>query len=262
MSYDLKAQVLCDHKVVEDIAFLNSDRVTVQIQRFLAVTKSLQVKRDGWVIPQNSAEFGWQLTNDPTSTQGLKQIVMNKPQKSLDDFFELTYTTTSPWCPKCNGLNVYWDFAVDNLGQLVLINVEPKLIQDVIKGTFTIRGSNQFYPWYGTLFDALIGAKIVNFDNTKLIISQDVNQFFANLKDLQAQQAQIQEVDPQEALDSLVSLNVTQPSATLEPPYINVSIIFRNKAGNLQQIREVIDSRSQQVVYGDVRDKLLLQSSS
>src|SRR5271154_5671828 len=164
MSYDLKAQRLCNHYIVEGLAFLQPDLITIKIPRAIAATRSLVLKRDGWIIPQNSTSYGWYLANDPTSgPANLKQIIMNNIQKSSDDFFELSYTTTSAWCPKCNGLNVTWDFVVNKLGQLVLITDESKLIQDVIKGTFTVLGSNQFHTWYGTLFEALIGAKISNF---------------------------------------------------------------------------------------------------
>jgi len=259
MSQDLKAEKVCDHKVVEDIAFLQDDRKTIKIPRIVAVSRSLVLKRDGWIIPQDSREFGWSVAQDGDDP-GKKRIILRKIQKSTDDFFEVSYITTVEWCPKCATQSVYWDFVIDKLGRLVMVKREEKLIQDVIKGTFTVRGSNIFHDWYGTLFEALIGSKLVNFDNTKLVIAQDVNSFFQNLKDLQSQQAQIQSVDQEELLDSLISVNVSQPSASSEPTYIVVSIIFRNKAGNLREIREVIDSRSQARVYGDVRDKLLLLS--
>jgi hypothetical protein len=253
MSREIKVERICDHKVVEDIAFIESDRRTINIIRDLAVSKSLQIKRNGFVISENSPEFGFKVLENKNSSR--KKIELKKKQKSSDDFFELSYTTSLTDCPKCEGLSYYFDYAVDELGRLVLISNEEKLLQDVVKGTLTIRGTNTYYPWYGTVLDALIGGKITNIDNLKLLMAQDVEALLQNLKDLQDQQASFQEVSDEERIEQLISIDVSQPDFT-NPTLVEISIIFRNRAGNIRDVRRVIDKNNQMKLYAQIQDKL------
>jgi len=255
MSKEIKIERVCDHKIIEDTVFIESDRKTININRDLAVSKSLQIKRNGFVISENSPEYGFKILGNTNSNR--KKIELKRRQKSTDDFFELSYITSVSDCPKCEGLSYYFDYAVDELGRLVIINNEEKLLQDVIKGTLTIRGTNTYYPWYGTLLDALIGGKITNINNLKLLMAQDVESFLQNLKDLQDQQASFQEVSDEERIEQLISIDVTQPDFT-NPTLVEISIIFRNRAGNIRDVRRIVDKNNQMKLYAQIQDKLKL----
>lgn len=251
MSTELKIETVCDHKIVEDVVFLASDQRTIDISRRVAVAKSLQVKKNGFVILPDSVEFGY-VVEEPTP--GIKRIVFKKPIKSSNDFFELTYITNVGDCPKCSGGSYLFDYAVDALGRVVLVKDNEKLIQDITKGVLTIKGTNPYHPWYGTILDTLVGSKIADFEKLKLIISQDVQDLFSNIKDLQIQQVEVQDVTDKERVEQLISVNTTRPDAS-NPTLVSVSITYRNRAGNIREIQRVIDKSTAQV-FGTAQDQL------
>lgn len=243
MSTEIKIETVCDHKIVEDVVFLAADQRTIDISRRVAVSKSLQVKKNGFVIQPDSLEFGY-VVQEPTA--GVKKIVFKKPIRSSNDFFELTYITVAGDCPKCNASSYLFDYAIDALGRVVLIRDNEKLLQDVTKGVLTIKASNPYHPWYGTILDALIGSKIADFERLKLIISQDVQELFNNVKDLQIQQVDVQDVTDKERVEQLISVNTVRPDPT-NPTLVTVSITYRNRAGNIREIQRVIDKSTAQV---------------
>lgn len=242
MSQDLNIERYCDHYIVEDIAFINSDAQTIDLIRDLASQQSLILKKNGFVIAQNNTSFPWMLANS-VNYLGNKAIKFQYVQKSTDDFYELSYLTTLGTCPKCLGSGFEFDLSVDVLGHLVTVENETKLMQDMVKGTITIKGSNPYYTWYGTVIDALIGSKLANFTNIRVAVSQDVNNLVKNLKDMQSQQALIvgQNVTPNEMINQLISITVTQPDPNNEPTTIQIAIVFDSQAGNVRVINRVID---------------------
>lgn len=251
MSTDLKIETVCDHKVVEDVVYIADDQRTIDISRRVAAAKSLQVKKNGFVILPDSLEFGY-VVEEPTP--GVKRIVFKKPIKSTNDFFELTYITVVGDCPKCNGSSYLFDYAVDALGRAVLVKDNEKLLQDVSKGVLTIKGTNPYHPWYGTILDTLIGSKVADFERLKLIISQDVQELFNNIKDLQIQQVEVQDVTDKERVEQLISVNTVRPDPS-NPTLVTVSITYRNRAGNIREIQRVID-KSTARVFGTAQEQL------
>lgn len=251
MSSEIKIETLCDHKIVEDLAFLSEDRRTIPIARRVAVSKSLKIKRNGFLIQPDSPEFGYFVEE---LAPGVKQVVFKKPIKSQNDFFELTYITVVEDCPKCEGTSFYFDFSIDELGRVVLIEGDAKLTQDVVKGTLTIKGSNPYHPWYGTILDTLIGTKIADFEKLKLLISQDVQELFSNIKDLQIQQSEVQDISDNERIEQLISIQSARPDSA-NPSFVTVSITYRNRAGNIREIRRVLD-RNTARVFGTIQDRL------
>lgn len=266
MSFDIKVEKVCDHRVCEDVVFIQNDYRTLQVNRDIAVQSSIVVKRDGFEIEPENPVYGYSVVDVVFETNPLnpfqnpnlpitKAIVFNKRMKSADDFYELSYVTYLATCPKCNGTGFYFDWAVDELGQAVKIYDENKLLQDVVKGTYTIKGSNPFYLWYGTYFEALIGSKLSGIEQLKLVIAQDVNNFFSNLKDLQNQQARFQTVSDRERIQQLISVSVNIPDQN-NPTLVEVSIIFRNKAGNIKEITRVVNDTGTVQLLSGVQQKL------
>lgn len=251
MSTEVKIETLCDHKIVEDLAFLEADRRTISIPRRVAVSKSLKLKRNGFLISPDSPEFGFIVEElEP----GIKKVLFKKPLKSQDDFFELTYITVAEDCPKCDGTSFHFDFAIDELGRAVVIEGEEKLTQDVVKGTLTIKGTNPYHPWYGTILNTLIGSKIADFEKLKLLISQDIQELFSNIKDLQIQQSEVQEIADKERIEQLISIQSARPDPS-NPSLVTVSITYRNRAGNIREIQRVLD-RNTARVFGTAQDRL------
>jgi len=254
MSQEVAIFRICDHFVTEDLLFINSDFQSISINRPIGSQKNFELKRDGFVIPTTSRNYGYSLAIDPNNN-ALQVVQFKKLQQSSDDFFELSYYTVQGWCPKCNTLNVYFDWVFDNSGRLVLIKNEQKLLQDVIKGTLTIEGSNTYHTWYGTVLQSLIGGKIANFPNLQVLLGNDVRDFINNLKSLQAKQALIQTVTPQEMINNLVSINVSQNPAN--PDLVEISIIISNVAGDVREITRVINQNNQLMITGNLTTPLL-----
>lgn len=251
MSTEIKIETLCDHKIVEDLVLLESDFKTLLISRRVAVRKSIKLKKNGFIIPQDSPEFGY-FVEDVSA--GIKKIVFKKPIKTQNDFFEISYITTTEDCPKCEGTSFLFDFAIDELGRAVIIEGDEKLTQDVVKGTLTIQGTNPYHPWYGTILNTLIGTKISDFERLKLLISQDIQELFSNIKDLQIQQSEVQDVSDKERIEQLISIQSTRPDPA-NPSFVSVSITYRNRAGNIREIQRVLD-RNTARIFGTVQDRL------
>lgn len=251
MSSDLKIETVCDHKIVEDLVFLESDQRTISIARRVAVAKSLKLKRNGFLIHPDSPEFGYLVQE---TSPGVKTILFKKPIRSQNDFFELSYITVTEDCPKCEGTSFHFDFAIDELGHAVVLQNEDKLTQDIVKGVFTIKNSNPYHPWYGTILDTLIGTKIADFEKLKLVISQDIQELFSNVKDLQIQQSDVQDVTDKERIEQLVSVQSSRPDPS-NPSFVTVSITYRNRAGNIREIKRVVDKTTAKV-FGTAQDRL------
>jgi len=261
MSTDVKVETICDHRIVEDIAFLNDDMLTINVSRRIAVSKSLVIKRNGFVISPDSKDFGYYVEDVPLIGLGVnrlsqtsKRIRFKKPLKSKDDFFELTYITALGDCPKCDGSSRYFDFAVDSLGRLVILKDNEKLMQDISKGILTEKGSNPYHPWYGTAISALVGAKLTDFQRLQLIISQDVQQFISNTKDLQNQQSDVQDLSDKERVEQLISVQTSRPDPT-NPTLVTISITYRNRAGNIREIQKTVDKSTSQI-FATAQDQL------
>ena len=242
MSQDIAIERVCDHYIVEDVAFINSDYRTIDLIRDLAATQSLILKKNGFVITSNNTAFPWALALS-TNYIGNKAIRFVEVQKSNDDFYELSYTTSLAECPKCLGSGFEFDYSLDVLGHVVTVENEDKLLQDMVKGTITISGSNPYYKWYGTVVDALVGTKITNFTTIRVTVATDVQSLVDNLKDMQTQQAAVatQQVTLNEMINALLSITVTQPDPANEPTLIEIAIVFSNMAGNIRMLTRTLD---------------------
>ena len=285
MSKEISLFKICDHYITEDLVQINSDYRTITIPRTIGNQKSFSVKRNGFDIDPTSKDFGFGLEKDPDyidqyglkatpdnsqifGAKGQRQILkFDKRQKSNDDFFELSYYTTLGWCPKCNTLSVYFDWVFDDFGRFFLIQNEEKLIQDAIKGTLTVRGSNTYHTWYGTILDSLIGGKIANFNgqlssrpNMQALIGNDVTNFLNNLKDLQDQQSSVQEVTDKERIEEIILIYVQQNPKN--PDLVEISIKIRNRdkskdsKARIVEITRVIDKNNRLRVTGNLLDPL------
>lgn len=250
MSFDINIDRTCDHKVVEDVVFIQPDYQTLIVGRDIAVANSLVVKRDGFLLdPKNTtSQYAFKVVSN-SEYAASKVIRFNKRMKSNDDFYELSYITTLSDCPKCSGIGRYWDYVFDRLGEFNTLQNEAKLTQDMVKGTLTIKGSNPYFPWYGTVIDALVGGKLYNLSNIRLQVAQDVSKFVENLKNIQDQQAQLQTVTDNERIRQLLSVDVQQAVLT-NPTVIQISITFSTKAGNIQRITKTFSTSPQFALLG------------
>lgn len=229
MSIDLKIFSICDHRINKEIVQINSDYKTIKLPRILA-SSNIDLYINDNLIDSKSSINGFNLEIDEIVGNFKRyKIVFNKIRKSLDDFYEVSYSVLSNLCPKCTGLKVLNDISYNNLGLVNTVQNEEKLLQEVKKGLLTTIGSNPFHIWYGTNINKLIGSKIVNVDTLRAYLVQEVNLYLDKYLDIQIKQGQYQQVSDREAYYQTLLVDLT-PDET-DPTYWTLNIIFQNRTG-------------------------------
>lgn len=119
---------------------------------------------------------------------------------------KLTYSVPSSACRRCGGTQVENDMRSDVTGQSILIRNEDLLYQAVMKALLTVKGSNPYYPWYGTRIQDRIGSK--NLGGISAAISEDIRRTLSKLQELQKGQGEVQIVTAKERLYSIQAVRV------------------------------------------------------
>jgi hypothetical protein len=231
MSICIKTEAVCDHRILQDQLFLSPDMQTIKIPRTLS-SSDVILRINGFEIAKDNKLFGWYVTEDPDNYLTKTAIlVFNDRVKSNDNFYELDYSVVSKFCPKCLGLKNITDMSFNNLGYLNTVMYEEKLLQEIKKGISTTLKSNQFHEWIGTELNTLIGSKMSNVEVIKNRLTQDLIRYLEQYLDTQVQQAYVQDVDPREAYQKLLAIDVV-PEYNQDLTIWTVSIVFKNRSGD------------------------------
>lgn len=191
----------------------------------------LRMYRGRLVVP------GWSLVKeDPRFTEDplARKIVFDEPLRTDDDEFEVSYHTIRAVCRRCMGSGVENDFRHNQKGDPIFVRNNQLLLQEIEKIIFTIRGSNVFHRWYGTLISDMIGSKIVG--GGAMVESQLVAQISSTIerhRKLKERQAQIQPVSRAEMLNRVVSIEVEQGR---DPTVFFVSITLESQSGEIETL--------------------------
>lgn len=122
------------------------------------------------------------------------------------------------------------DWKIGANGDFVTVEKTEKLVQDILKICITPMGSNPAAKAYGCKITNLPG--LVSDDQTlNTVGSGQLRNSIELLKKLQELQQNYQYVSPEEAIASIVSIQVIQN--TTDPRYYSITIVVVNKA--LQQ---------------------------
>lgn len=262
MSYDLKLYRKCDHRLLKQQREVSGvDRRSVLLRHVMGSQANVRVFVNGFEVFQNDDLYGWSIVKEEgavpvTTTQqrfitgsdgcidsvvnvGIDQtprkILFNRIFRATDDCIEISYFALPVSCPKCNGIGVHFDYEYSNIGRLVRVVNEQKLIQDMEKIILTIIGSSIFYPWYGTSLVDLIGGKGLG-ATTQAQISAEISQGLVNLKKLQEQQELYQVVTDREFLFSILSIQVEQSQQ--DPTVFRVNVVTQSQAGSEQSFSQ------------------------
>jgi hypothetical protein len=230
MSFDLKFEAVCDHRVHMETYVLESDRRTVKLLRPVADI-GFQVFLNGYEVPSNHERWGWRLVLDPdVLTNDVKMLQFKKLLPSMDNVVQLSFQTSADNCRRCHGLRLYHDISLDNMGRLRAVLNEEKLSQDLEKGVFTERGTNRYASWYGTGIVTLIGTKVVDSGYLRLSIQRDITAFASRMRRMQLKQGEFQTVSLKELLREVlrVDVNATDVSQTSW----DVLVEIRNQLGD------------------------------
>lgn len=183
MSFDLKIQTVCDHKVYLEPVTLASDLRSLNVTKPLAASK-VAIYASNDLVPASS----YIIKVDPTTVSTKQRMIyLNKKWKSPEDYFEVTYYTISTYCPKCAGLNIINDIQYNVKGDYLLIRNENLLLQNLEKFTVTEIQSNPFHTFIGTALVKLLGSRVTDTAYITAKITQQIAGTLDSLKSLQEQ---------------------------------------------------------------------------
>lgn len=314
MSYDFRLRNACDHRVVQERVFLESDSQRILIPRFVSNSRVFKLYINGELIDPRDEEFGYivrvrteigetidtgtdtlvhikdneyKLREDdilnetlvfrdlldlntvydpsnfevytdvdyktvvrvlPTSTitenswvhmtydyaakfvesSNYEQFEVVFDQAIISDsfVFEVTYTTDTFNCRKCNGLDYLNDLALDTVGNYLTVEGTDKLLQDAYIFTFTRKGSDPFYPRLGTFLLDFIGTRFT--ESKEVQMQVDVRDTLLLLQKLQRDQAKVQFISDPETFESFQKVKVEQDENDLTRFNIRVRINSRS----------------------------------
>ena len=132
---------------------------------------------------------GWSVQRDPTSpiVQD-RRLVFDDPLPNADPLIELNYATAAPYCRRCFGTKVEYDYSVEN-GTYATVQNTDLLSQEFEKFLFTRIGSHWKWNWLGSgLVDRIGGKGSTGSVNASALIAVDVSQAFATYQSLKTKQ--------------------------------------------------------------------------
>jgi hypothetical protein len=174
---------------------------------------------------------GWTLVSDPStlSDRPRRLVYFDEPFPSDSNFVEISYSTVKEECRRCGGLGVENDWVYGTNGEVVTVSDETLLIQELLKITYTVRGSNPFHSWYGTTIVEKIGTKNAASGVLQNAITSDVYTMFARWQGIKKFQGdKIQFVSDEEFPFRLVSVRL-DPSQT-DPTVLFLNIEVQNRS--------------------------------
>ncbi len=180
---------------------------------------------------------GWTLVDDPStlSDRPTRLIFFDDPLPGFEDFVEVNYVTMREECRRCGGLGVENDWRYGPDGKPIVLRNEDLLLQELNKILMTVRGSNPFFPGYGSSLLERIGQKGSPGAIIQSAISADIQQAFARWQSVKRKQEQEvgQFVSDEEYPFRLLGVGVEQSSR--DPTVLFVNVTVQNRS--LRQIQ-------------------------
>jgi len=143
------------------------------------------------------------------------------------DLISVNYQVDVNKCAKCKRIGQLNDFDFDKLGELILVQDEEKLLQDVMKFTIAIKGSNKAHIWWGTTLNSYVGTARVN-DYYKPKFKSEIISAGDKIKDLQIQQTQYQTVSDEEFFSHFENITVEQ--SDYNPNFYEINALVVSQA--------------------------------
>jgi len=183
----------------------------------------------------------------PKATDTVTVTYNYRDETAATDTFSIDYQAQPDRCRKCKATDVVNDYSYDKLGQLIIVSEEDKMLQDLLKLTTAIKGTNTAHPWYGTSLISFIGtARLPEYYQMKfkaeLIDAGD------RMKDLQNQQTQYQTVDDEEFFSFLDDIQVIQSEDDVN--FYEVSATVVSQAATAIELTTDIMFNQQNTVRG------------
>ena len=206
---------------------------------------------------------GWSIVRDPSTLDDrpTRLVVFDQPLKGFSDYIELNYTTIRQECRRCGGLGVENDWIYGRQGNTIEVRDEALLLQEILKIMFTLRGSNPFATWYGTLLTDTIGRKLSAGGLIQNLISSEITTAFSRWQSIKKQQEEAvgQFVSDREFPFQLLSVSVEQ--STQDPTVIFVNATVQNRSGQPLDISRGIRLPEPQDLLGDTSQQGVFRQS-
>jgi hypothetical protein len=186
---------------------------------------------------------GWSLIANPNTLtdRGVRWIIFDKPLSSFKSYVEIDYSTIREECRRCGGVGVENDWVYDGSGMVVKSRDEALLIQELLKITYTIRGSNPFVEWYGTMLLDVVGSKMTASSTLPTTIVSDIQQAFNRWQSIKRQQetAVSQEVTDEEFPWRLLNISATPSSKDPTVMFVSITVQSRSFGSPIQIARGI-----------------------
>lgn len=248
MSYDIKLQNLCDHKILWMRASLESDRKTVYLPYPIAAMASLKVRVNGIVQPVTA--YSVKTVRQSLSLTVISILEFLSKIKHHEPIIEFFYACMADTCPKCLSVKTADDFFINGHGDVETVSKEILLLQQVEKIIVTKLSTNIFHTWYGTDLHALIGTKIFDRDLLYSRIREQINNAIEKLKTIQRQMmASGRKFEPGELFGALLKIDIED---TPDPSLLMVTVIFTSQSGAPVEY-------SQYISLNEPRQRLVIQ---
>jgi len=228
MSYDIKLQNYCDHKILWARAQLEMDRKTVYLPYPMASAASLKVRINGVIYPYTT--YSIKSIRQTLSLVVITNIEFFNKIKNYDPIIEFYYTTLSDTCPKCLNVKTVDDLLINGRGDVEMVSKEILLLQQIEKIITTKLSSNAFHSWYGTELHSLIGTKISDRQLLYTRVREQVGSAIEKFRTIQKQmQASGRKFDPGELFGNLIKIDIVD---TEDPSMILVTVTFTSQSNN------------------------------
>lgn len=237
MSYDIKLQNKCDHRIQWAQAVLESDSKTIRIPYLISSVASLSVRINN--IVKDPSTYSVYTVTRSLSTQQENNVRFKNKIKDYQPIIELNFVTLVDYCPKCLAVKTLDDWTYTSSGDVAMVQKEPLLIQQVEKIIVTVIRSDPFQDWYGTGLQDMVGIKIFDFAVVKAKISDHINTAIERLKSIQRQLvASRRKVDPGELFGQVLSLTVERQA---DPTIVLVTLVFTAQSGRTLEYSQFLE---------------------
>jgi len=238
MSIDFKIQNKCDHKINWDTGVLSLDAKRIDVTYPIASKASVALKVNFMLVDKSE----YSVQEDPTdlTLQKMSYLSLRQRIKLFNPIIEVSYTTFTNSCPKCEGARYLDDFVYTSGGDILTTKDEFLLIQNVEKYIVTRLGSNKYQTWMGTGLQDMIGMKILDGQLLTTKITEEINTTIDKFKDMQKQLvATGRPVSSGELFGQLLSVDVQQDQT--DPTTIQVLVSFTAQSGKRLEFTQLLE---------------------
>lgn len=237
---DLKIQNRCDHRILGELVPLSPDRVSLYPKFHVGADATVEVFRYGIQLdPSRYTVHAVDSVLSPDLNKTSK-ILLTSIDKAVSPTYTINYSTVSETCPKCLGTLFTDDLDTAQNGDPKTVLDSGQLAQLVEKHIVTRMTSNGYHPWVGSRLHDLIGTKALDFNYIQTEIKLQVRSALEKLQEAQsAHRSSNPEVSANEALGSIVSINVTQDQT--DPSIFYVDVVYKSMGGTQLEFEQALE---------------------